>query len=394
MALYQYTSIDPNGKRKKGLIEATTLQEAKEKIREMGLILISLSLKTKMNARQSLKGEALLSFTLQLSQLVSAGVPLYESLKTIEEQSRNESYHRILASLCEQIKSGTPLSLAMSQYPNSFDKLYCSMIKAGEAVGALDVVLEALSRFISRQLKLKGDIITAMVYPAVLAIFSFLIIIIMLTFVVPSIEGIFSDRKLNGFTQFVLSISHFFSDYWGVYIPFLVLTGIVIYRQLNSSKGKKMIEEMLLKTPVIKTLIIQTAILKFSRTMGTLLTGGLPLIEALKISKDVMKNEFFAGEISKAEIRIIEGSSLGKEFARIKLFPPMVAQMLTIGENSGGIIIMFNKIGDMYEQNLEKTLNRLLALAQPAILIFMGAIIGMILLAILVPLTDISSLAL
>jgi general secretion pathway protein F/type IV pilus assembly protein PilC len=152
-------------------------------------------------------------------------------------------------------------------------------------------------------------------------------------------------------------------------------------------------ERNFLKLPLFRTLLVQTAVARFSRTMGTLLTGGLPLIEALRISREVMRNVVLEDEVKKAEGRIIEGSSLGKELSHTKWFPPMVAQMLAVGEESGSTVVMFNKIADMYEQDLEKTLNRLMALAQPVILIFMGTIIGTVLLAILLPLTDVSSLS-
>jgi len=392
MSLYQYEAFD-QGRRKKGLIEAQSEKEAKDKLREMGLMVSKVSVKTSVKARQNLRGEKLLAFTMQLSQLVNAGVPLYESLMAIEEQCRQEPYHRIILSLCEQIKAGSSLSQAMSTYPESFNKLYCSMITAGEAVGALDVVLDKLSQLLSHQIKLRSDIVTAMVYPGILAAFSMLIIIMLLGFVVPSIEGIFSERKLNGFTQFVLSVSHFFRDYWWAYIPlFAGLLAYLIY-QIRSTAGKLWMERNFLKVPLIRTLMVQTAVARFCRTMGTLQQGGLSLIDSLRISREVMRNVVLEEEVKKAEGRIIEGSSLGKELGYAKWFPPMVAQMLAVGEESGGTISMLNRIADMYEQELEKTLARVMALAQPVILIFMGTIIGTVLLAILLPLTDVSSLA-
>lgn len=393
MSLYQYQAIDAKGARKKGLIEAQNEREAKDKLRDMQLMVVSVTPKTKVTSRQSLKGDNLVAFTVQLSQLVSAGVPLYESLNAIEAQCRQAPYHRIVLSLCEQIKSGASLSQAMSTYPDSFNKLYCSMITAGEAVGALHVVLEKLAMLLTKQMKLKSEITTAMVYPGILAAFSFLVILMLMGFVVPSIEGIFAERKLNGFTQFVLSASHFFRDYWWLYVPVLVGgIGYIVYK-VRTPAGRLWIERNFLKVPLIRTLIIQTAVARFCRTMGTLLQGGLPLIEALRISREVMRNVVLEDEIKVAEGRIIEGSTLGTELSHAKLFPPMVAQMLAVGEESGGTIPMLNRIADMYEAELEKTLSRVMALAQPVILIIMGTIIGSVLLAILLPLTDVSSLA-
>lgn len=393
MALYEYQAIDASGKRKKGLIEAQTEKEAKGKLREMGVMVISLSAKTKVSGKQNLRGDNLLSFTLQLSQLVSAGVPLYESLMAIEQQCRQEPYHRIVLSLCEQIKAGNSLSQAMNLYPESFNKLYCSMIAAGEAVGSVGIVLEKLGHLLSKQTKLRGEAITAMVYPAILAGFSFLIILMLLGFVVPSIEGIFSERKLNGFTSFVLGVSHFFRNYWWIYIPLIFGSLFYVVMKVRTPAGRIWIERNALKVPLLRTLVIQTGVARFCRTMGTLLQGGLPFIDALKISREVMRNVVLEEEIKKAEARIIEGSTLGTELAKAKLFPSMVAQMLAVGEDSGSTIAMFNRIADMYEGDVEKTLARLMALSQPVILIVMGTIIGMVLLAILLPLTDVSSLA-
>lgn len=393
MPLYQYQALDHAGKRKSGLLEAQDEREVKAKLREMGVMVISIAQKTSVASRQNLKGDNLLAFTHQLSQLVNAGIPLYESLVAIEEQSRAEPYHRIVLSLCEQIKSGASLSQAMTTYPESFNKLYCSMIMAGESVGVLNVVLDKLTLLLTRQNKLKGEITTALVYPAVLASFSFLIIIMLLTFVVPSIEGIFAERKLNGFTQFVLNVSHIFRGYWWLYLP-IVIGGITfLVFKIRSPAGRIWMERHLLKVPLIRTLMIQTAVARFCRTMGTLQQGGLPMIDSLRISRDVMRNVVLEEDVKKAEMRIIEGSSLGYELGQSKYFPTLVSRMLIVGEDSGSNVTMLNTIADLYEGEVEKTLNRVMALAQPVILIFMGTVIGSVLLAILLPLTDVSSLS-
>jgi general secretion pathway protein F/type IV pilus assembly protein PilC len=393
MPLYQYQALDQSGKRKSGLLEAQDEREAKNKLREMGVMAISVTVKTSVASRQNLKGDNLLAFTHQLSQLVNAGIPLYESLVAIEEQCRTEPYHRIVLSLCEQIKGGASLSQAMSNYPDSFNKLYCSMIMAGESVGVLNVVLDKLTLLLTRQNKLKGEITTALVYPGVLAGFSFLIIIMLLTFVVPSIEGIFAERKLNGFTQFVLNVSHVFRNYWWLYLP--IVTGIIVYLvyKLRSSAGRLWLERHLLKVPLVRTLLIQTAVARFCRTMGTLQQGGLPMIDSLRISRDVMRNVVLEEDVKKAEMRIIEGSSLGYELGKSKYFPGLVSRMLIVGQDSGSNVTMLNTIADLYEEEVEKTLSRVMALAQPVILIFMGTVIGAVLLAILLPLTDVSSLS-
>lgn len=392
MPLYQYQALDQAGKKKNGFIEAHNERDAKSILRDQGVMVSQLSEKAEVSPRQNLKGEDLMTFTTQLSQLIGAGIPLYESLVTLEEQYRNDPYHRVILSLCEQIKAGAKLSDAMAHFPNSFNKLYRAMITAGESVGALNIVLERLSFLLARQMKLNKQITTALIYPGILACFSLVVITLLLGFVVPSIEAIFADRPLNGFTTMVLSVSHFFQNYWWLYIP--VGIGLVAFSviKLRSEQGKLWLERNLLKVPMVKTLVIQASMARFCRTMGTLLQGGLPIIESLRTAREVMHNVVLEAEIKEAEEKIIEGSSLSAELSQSKLIPSLIPRMLAVGEESGTIVVMLNKLAEMYEEELEKTLDRVMALAQPVILIFMGIVIGSILLAILLPLTDVSSL--
>lgn len=391
MPLYQYQYVDGQGKRKSGAIDAQHDREAKMKLREQGVLITQLQAKTKMTKKQNLKGDHLLAFTVQLSQLLNAGVPLYESLTAIEEQSRGESYHRIILSLCEQIHSGHSLSAAMATYPDSFDKLYVGMVMAGEAVGTLGPVLEKLTQFLTRQMKLKKQIVTAMIYPGILGSFSLLIIALLLGFVVPSLEGIFAERKLNAFTNGVLALSHIFRDYWWLYVPFFVITIVGGIWKIRSQQGRQWLQSVVLKIPLLKVVVIQTAVARFCRTMGTLLQGGLNMIDSLRISRGIIGNVNIEKEIQVAEGKIIEGHALSQELAKSSYFPSLVSRMLAVGEDSGTSVNMLNRIADMYEQEIEKTLDRVMALAQPIILIVMGLVIGTVLLAILLPLTDVSS---
>ncbi len=335
MPLYHYQYVDPSGKRKSGAIEAQGDREAKAKLREQGLLITQLQIKSRFNQKQNLKGDHLLAFTMQLSQLINAGVPLYEGLIAIEEQSRGEPYHQVILSLCEQIHSGNSLSNAMNTCPESFDKLYCGMIAAGEAVGALGSVLEKLTQFLSRSMKLKKQITTAMIYPGILAGFSLLIIGVLLGFVVPSLEGIFAERKLNSFTSAVLTFSHLFRDYWWFYFPILIGGGAWGIWKSRSQKGRLWMEKTVLKIPLLKNLVIQTATARFCRTMGTLLQGGMSMIDSLRISRNIMRNVILEKEIQITESRIIEGRSLSQELRRSAYFPPLIARMLAVGEESG-----------------------------------------------------------
>lgn len=392
MPLYRYQAIDYKGKKRSGLIESHSIQEAKDKLREQGVMVTLIDLEASKKGAASLSGDNLVAFTMQLAQMTGAGVPLYESLIAIEEQTRGEKYHNILLSLCEQIKSGNSLSRSLSAFPNCFDNLYVGMITAGESAGALPIVMDRLAHFLAKREKLKKQIGTALIYPGILAAFAMLVIGMLLFFVVPSIEGLFENRKLNTFTESILGLSRFVRNWWWIIFPLLAAIILTLILRLRSPAGKIWMQKVSLKLPFVSTLVKQAAIARFCRTMGTLQQGGLTMIDSLRIARTVMKNVVLEEDMKRVEERIVEGSSFGVELGRSPWIPTMVSRMIRVGEESGSIQIMFNRIADMYEDELEKSINRLMAMAQPVILITMGTIIGTVLLAILLPLTDVSSL--
>lgn len=392
MAVFHYQAVDEKGKKRKGFIEASNEGEAKQKLRGQGVLVTKLSSSMRLSRGQNLSGDQLVVFTTMLSQLVSAGIPLYESLVAIEEQMRSEPYHRIVLSLTEQVKSGSTLSNAMRSFPESFNRLYTSMIGAGEAAGALDTVLTRLMQFLSKQAKLRKQIMNALIYPGILASFAFAVIVLLMGFVVPSIEGVFEGRELNGYTEFVLGVSRFLRTYWWILTPLFI--GIVVWFVyiLRKPEGKAWVQRQLMKIGPLRELLVQAALVRFTRTMATLQEGGLPMVEALALSREVMQNAALEEEVQRAEKRILEGGTLSTELKRSRYMPLMATRMMAVGEESGRLSQMLSKVADIYEETLEKTIDRAMSLVQPAILIVMGFIIGLTLLAILLPLTDISAL--
>lgn len=393
MPLFHYQALDQKGKKVKGFVEAFDEKEAKHRLKDQGIFLTKLSTDIPRASRQDIKGEDLVNVTQLLSQLVSSGIPLYESLLAIEEQYRNAKFHRVLLSLAEQVKGGQRLSQAMKNFPGSFDRLYVSMLGAGESAGALDQVLQKLSELLQKRIKLKQEINTALLYPAVLGTFALIVIGVLLGFVIPSIEGIFDGKNLNGFTRFVIGVSHIARNYWWIYFPLLLLLGGGAYWQLQNPKVKDYILRKSLKLPFIGKIVVESALSHFCRTMATLLTGGVTMIEAIRLSGRTMSNPALREEIERAEGHVVEGKKLSQELARSKFIPPLVPRMLAIGEETGHMAPMLNKIADLYEDELEKTLKRTLAMLQPIILLIMGVIVGLVLVAVLLPLTDLSSLS-
>lgn len=391
MPLFAYQALNVQGKKIKGTLEAENSREAKEKLREQGLMVSLLTLSSGISRKQNLYGDSLVTFTMQLGQLISGGIPLYESLMAMEDQFRSEPGHRVILSICEQIKRGKSLSAAMADFPGSFDQQYRAMIISGESVGDLSACLTRLSELLKKQSALQKKLVTSAIYPVILMSFSVLILSLLVGFVVPSIEGVFEGRELNTLTNIVIGTSHFFRSWWWIVIPLIIAAIAGVVYQLKTPAGKLWRQRMALKVPLIKTLTIQASVARFSRTMGTLQEGGVPMIESIRIGREVMHNCVLEEEMLRAEKRIIEGTSLSKELSRSLYMPKLVIKMVAVGEETGNMGAMLHRVADFYEAELEKNLDRMMALSQPAILLLMGALIGLILMAVFLPLTDMQS---
>jgi general secretion pathway protein F/type IV pilus assembly protein PilC len=391
MPLFAYQALNVQGKKIKGTLEAENSREAKEKLREQGLMVSMLSASSGISRKQNLHGDSLVTFTMQLGQLISGGIPLYESLIALEDQFRSEPGHRVVLSICEQIKRGKSLSAAMADFPGSFDQQYRAMIISGESVGDLSACLTRLSELLKKQSALQKKLVTSAIYPVILMSFSLLILSLLVGFVVPSIEGVFEGRELNTLTNIVIGTSHFFRDWWWIVIPLIMAAIAAAIYQFKTPAGQLWRQKMALKIPLIKTLTVQAAVARFSRTMGTLQEGGVPMIESIRIGREVMHNYILEEEMLRAEKRIIEGSSLSKELSRSHYMPKLVIKMVAVGEETGNMGAMLHRSADFYESELEKNLDRMMALSQPAILLLMGALIGLILMAVFLPLTDMQS---
>ncbi len=388
-SVFHYYYLTSKGKKKSALIDAETLSEAKEKLRAQNIFVISLKQQKYLNKEKEGSNRQLPTLITQLAQLLIAGIPLYESLLALQEQYKEERLHSVLTGLAEQIKEGASLSEAMEQYPSLFTRLYIALVAAGESIGALDVTLNKLSFLLSNQSKLKKQLTTALIYPSLLFAFSGIVVLLLLLFVIPSMEMLFEDRMVNRFTYMVIGVSRFLRTQWMFYLPTfsLLIGGLIFYGR----EKKKALLTALLYIPILGTLMTQLILARFTRTLGTLLQGGVPIIQAMQISRNVMHHPLFEETVEEAEKRMIEGSFLSTELKKSKWIPSLVPRMLAIGEEAGTLGPMLGKIADLYEEEVDKTLTRLMALVQPVVLIVMGGIVGIIMLAVLLPLTDATS---
>ncbi len=392
MPAYFYLYLDAKKRKKRGRVEAPSLLEAKERLRGQGLLVTKIKPAPKNRRGVQLKRQALLTFTTELHQLIQSGLPLFDSLLLIAEQYQNEPIYPTLSKLCKEIEEGKSLSAAMEDTPTSFPPLYTAMIQSGEMSGSLQGVLAKLVALLTRQQRLRKQIVTAMVYPAVIASFCVVVVLLLLTFAVPSIEALYSGHTLSPFTHLVLSVSRFLTKRWMVYLPMIALTLLLTVTYIKSPKGQASRRRLVTRLPILKTLLLQSALARFTRALATLQEGGVGLVEALSLSEGLLAHPELEPLIAHAKAQIIDGSSLSRELKASPLIPPMVSRMLAVGEESGQLPALLEGIAGHYEEEVEKSLTRLAALAQPAILIVMGGIVGVIMLAVLLPLTDVSQL--
>lgn len=391
MPLFQYKAISPEGKEVAGVIDADSLTICKQRLRKEKTLVTSIKELHVEKKRFALSLEQLQAFTRELAQLLKAGLPLYESLLTIEEKHRRAKNHPLFADLCDRLRTGTSLSTALSHYPATFSPIYLSMVRSAEASGALHEAFEHLESLLSKQQKLKKQLSSALAYPAFLGSFCFLVIIGLFFFVIPSMEELFEDRSLHPLTSAVLYLSQFLRGHLGVIVAGLgvVIGGIVASARVSFVKQE--VEKLLLKTPYISKVIKESVIIRLFRMMHMLLEGGVPLVSAIAYAKGGIKAQVMQELLTKVEKEVTEGKKMSQLFAGSSFMPPLVSRMLAIGEETGAMSSMMGSIAEIYEEELDKDLAQLMTFLQPALLLFLGLVVGLVVLSILLPLTDVSS---
>lgn len=392
MALFQYSALSPNGKKTIGLINADTLELAKEQLRRQKILVTKLVLYKKQPGDQTLSSALLLNLTRDLHVLLRAGLPLYDSLLTLQEKYFRTKAHSLLLNLCDQVKEGQHLSQALALYPRIFDDVYISMVRAGEESGTLTESFEELSKLITRAQGLKKKITTAMIYPLFLGSFCLVVIGALLFFLIPSMQELFEGRALHPLTQTVLTLSSFLNENAFWIFSCAGLFALLSAFFMKQKSGKIFRQKMALRIPVIDRLTTEAVMTRFCRVVSVLLRGGVSLLDSLKLAKLVMQHHQFEEVITKAEIKVVEGKKLSEELEKSPLIPHLVIRMMAIAEESGNMAKMMQHVSEIYEEDLERSLSRLTSFMQPVILLFLGLVVAVILLSVLLPLTDVSSM--
>ncbi len=416
MAHFQYNAIDPSGNNLTGTIEAGHLQEAVAKLKGMGYYVTNVApakgtvvargkpsaKKGKGKAKGKSKGmEISLSFgpvrikrkelmiiTRQLATLIGSGLPLLRSLRVLKEQ-RKGGASIVLGKVADDIESGALFSEALAKHPGSFPKIYVAMIKAGEAGGALEIVLKRLAEFMEKEAKLKGKIKSAMAYPVVIVVVASGILTFIMTKIVPTFVNVFQDMdagELPAPTKLLIKLSKLFTQRFYLIIIFVVAM-VIFYKILTKIKFTKYWIDMgKMKIPIFGPVVSKTIIARFARTFATLITSGVPILQSLQIVRDTVGNDVIAKGINEVRNRVREGEGISAPMMRTKVFPPMVTNMIAVGEETGAMDAMLEKVADAYEAEVDAAVAAMTSMLEPLLIVFMGGIVGFIVISLFMPL--------
>src|SRR3954452_10206824 len=364
--------------------EQVTLTSVKEKGREIGI--------PKIGGRRKVKSKDLSIFTRQFSVMIDAGLPLVQCLEILAQQQDNKYFQQVLLQVRQDVEEGSTLAAAMSRHPRVFDQLYANMVEAGETGGILDLILQRLSTFIEKIVKLKRDVISAMIYPAAVVLLAIAAVAVIMIVVIPQFQNIFlgllgPGEQLPLPTRIVVGISDFLAG-WGGLVILASIVGIVLGLRFyyKTPGGRKNIDALILKLPILGDIFRKIAVARFSRTLSTLLSSGVPILQSLDITARTSGNVIIESAIMKIRAAVERGQSFVEPLKATEVFPHMVGQMIGIGEQTGALDAMLGKIADFYETEVDSAIANLLAMIEPALIAFLGVTIGSIVISMYLPL--------
>lgn len=397
MPVFSYTFKDANGGFQKGTADAESEEVLKRRFEEQGLTITEVNMIRAKSPKAKRTGKVKLGnlaiFCRQFSTMVDAGVSLVRCLDVLQAQTQDVKLRRILADVGERVEGGESLSRAMGRHPRTFNSLFLGLIRAGEVGGVLEEALQRLSTFIEGDVALRRKVKSALTYPVLVAIFATLIVGFLVYWFVPQWVLILKDLglksdQLPGPTTFLISISYAMQHYWWM-IFFSLLVIILAWRMFISTRfGRRVADRIKLKIPIFGKLHHKICMARFSRTMGTLLTSGVPILQAMETVAGTVGNTIMADTVLEARARIREGDRIGDPLEKSRLFPPMVVHMIGVGEESGSLDFMLQKIADFYESEVEAALATLTAAIEPIMIVSLGFVVGFIVISMFLPLVN------
>ncbi len=398
MPVYLWKGTDRNGKKQSGEIEADNPTIARQLLVRKGVNIKSFKPKPKdiMEYFPALQGgvkeKDLVIFVRQFSTMIDAGLPLVQALEILQEQQSNPAFKRIIGQIKRDVEEGSTLSDAIKRHPNAFDGLFVNLVAAGEVGGILDVILNRLATYIEKLAQLKKKVKGAMTYPGIVISIAIIVVAVILIYVIPVFAGLFKDAgaKLPPLTVMVMSASDFAQNYfhWILLAAVLAFLGLKKFRK--TARGRDITDRLLLRSPVFGMLIRKVAVARFTRTLGTMLASGVPILEGLDIVAATSGNTVIEGAIRKARNAISEGRPVAEPLYETNVFPVMVTQMIAVGEATGALDTMLGKIADFYDEEVNVAVESLTSLLEPMLIVFLGVTVGFLLVAMYLPIFQIA----
>ena len=410
MPVYAYKGFNDSGRNVSGIVDADTPKAARLKLRGQGVFPTGLSEEKQSQGGLSTSStrastdirsyferitpQDLALMTRQLATLVGAGLPLVECIGALIEQVDNARQKRILSHVREHVVEGGNLADALALHPQVFGDLYVNMVRAGEASGALDIVLIRLADYTERAASLRSKVRSAMTYPLVMGLLSMAILLFLLSYVVPRVTKIFEEtqQELPGITVLLLTISDFTAQYWWLIVLIFLAGFIGLRASLGTPKGRMRFDTWTLKIPYFGKVLKKVALARFARTLSTLLDGGIPLLQALDIVKHVVSNSVLKTAIEAGRDSIREGHSVAEPLRKSGHFPPLLIHMISVGERSGELESMLARAADAYDSEVENSVNALSSIMEPLLVVFMGGLVAFIVIAILLPIFELNQI--
>ena len=415
MGTFLYEAMNSVGQSVKGEVDANTSDDAAAKVRAMGNF--PTRIKEKSGAKKgpaksggpggagpaggsgggggqarrsvgAVNKKLLTTFTRQLSTLIDAGLPILRSLRILEQQQKPGMLRVAIRMVAEDVEGGATLSEAMARHPKAFDRLYTNMVRAGELGGVLDVILQRLADFMEKSQALKRKVVGAMIYPIAVITFAVLIVSGLMMFVIPQFSTIFADMgsKMPAMTKALLDLSAWMKNYGWILIVSVPLAGYATIKLLKTTPGGRLfIDRCKLGIPIFGRIVSKTAVARFTRTLGTLLTAGVPILEALQITRDTAGNEVYSRALARVHDGIREGESFAGPLRQAKIVEPMVVNMIDVGEETGELDKMLNKVADTYDDEVETLVASMVSLMEPVMVIGLGIIVGFIVVSLFMP---------
>lgn len=393
MPVYLWEGRNRNNQIQKGQMESASEEAVRAQLNRLRIAPTKIKKKPKdllenvSFLQPKVKEKDIMVFARQFSTMIDAGLPIIQCMDILQSQQENATFKKMLKSIKDQVESGSTLADALKKYPKHFDNLFINMVAAGEAGGILDVILKRLAGYMEKAARLKRKVKGAMVYPAITIFVAVVVVAIILVFVIPVFQEMFADfgSALPGPTLLVIAMSEFVKDNLHLIIGALIIFFFAFRKYYKTDKGRLTVDAMVLKLPVFGMLLRKVAVAKFTRTMGTMLASGVAILEALDIVAKTAGNRIVEKAIYSVRSGIAEGRTMADPLQASGVFPPMVCQMIAVGESTGALDAMLEKIADFYDEEVDQAVENLTAMIEPAMIIFLGVVVGGLIVSMYLP---------